>query len=300
MSTRRRALAADQRSQGFAVAAYHAGHYGTQVETGLVNSNAIHRGIAPLAGACIVVTRPQGSASSMLRRIRTLQGSAVALPGLALRVASDLPNIRRALDAAHITCDWVFSSPSAVQFMFRVAPEMRISGTARVFAVGTGTARALARRGIRANAPDTRGDSESLLALPELADMRGRSVTLICAPGGRDLIAPTLRERGATVDAIHVYHREPPRLTRRHFDALARAPDPLITLISSAESLGNLVAQLPAPVLDRLRRQTLVVSSARLAAIARDAAFTNLVEATSAMAEDLLQAAAHALARHRL
>lgn len=236
----------------------------------------------------------------MVRRIHALQGSAVALPGLALRVATDLPHARRALDEASTTCEWVFSSPAAVQFMFRVAPAMEIPDGASVFAVGAGTARALARRGIRAMTPDGRSDSESMLALPALADMRGRRIALISAPGGRNLIAPTLRQRGATVDAIHVYQRAPPRLTRRHFDALARFPDPLITLISSAEALGNLVAQLPAPVLGRLRRQTVVVSSARLAAIASEGAFTNVVEASSAIAEDLLDAAAHALARHRL
>ena len=130
--------------------------------------------------------------------------------------------------------------------------------------------------------------------------MRGRRIALVGAPGGRDLIGPTLRRRGAKVEAIHVYRREPPRLTRRHFDALAAADDPLITLLSSGEALANLVAALPPPLLARLRAQTIVVSSARLAAAARAAGFGAIVPAASAAPRDLLAGAAHALARHRL
>jgi uroporphyrinogen-III synthase len=98
--------------------------------------------------------------------------------------------------------------------------------------------------------------------------VRARRIALVGAPGGRDLIAPTLRRRGANVETIHVYRRVPPRLTRRHFDALAAARDPLITLVSSGEALTHLVTLLPPPALARLRTQILVVSSARLAASA--------------------------------
>jgi uroporphyrinogen-III synthase len=138
------------------------------------------------------------------------------------------------------------------------------------------------------------------LELPELAHVRGRRIALVGAPGGRDLIAPALRRRGAKVEAIHVYRRVPPRLTQRHFDALALAPDPLITLVSSGEALAHLVALLPPPQLARLRAQILVVSSARLAALARTHAFAEIALARSAAPRDLFSAAAAALARHRL
>ena len=253
----------------------------------------------PLAGACVVVTRPAGMSGSLVRRVRALDGSAVRLPGISLRMIADLPR------AARFLCDvrdgdWVFSSPAAVHFAFRVAPAMKIPRSSRVFAVGAGTARALTRHGVQAIAPREQADSEGLLALPELADMRGRRVALVGAPGGRDLIASTLRRRGAAVEAVHVYQRVAPRLTRRHFDALAHAPDPLITLLSSAAALTHLTLLLPARLLQRLRHQALVVSSSRLAALARARGFEDIVEAASALPDDLLGAAAKALARHRL
>ncbi|MGN6520849.1 MAG: uroporphyrinogen-III synthase [Dokdonella sp.] len=242
-----------------------------------------------LAGASIVVTRPDGAA--LLRSARRLGAAALPLPGLALRA---LPHARRhgAFDA------WIFTSPAAVRFALRHAPGVPVPRRARVFAIGAGTRAALARHGVDARAPE-RGDSEGLLALPGLGAVRGWRVALVGAPGGRDLIAPALVSRGAQVEAIHVYRRVPPRLTRRHFDALAVAAEPLVTLLSSGEALANLVAALPPPLLARLRAQALVVSSHRLADAARAAGFDAITIAASAAPRDLLAAAAGVLARPR-
>lgn len=236
----------------------------------------------------------------MRRKVETLGGDAFSVPGLSLRQPSDLQQAAGKVLADARAQDWIFISPAAVRFAFRLAPLLRLPSGARVFGVGAGTQRALARRGIPAIVPGSRSDSEGLLELPELIRVRDRRIALIGAAGGRDLIAPTLRERGAQVDAIHVYERGRPRLNRRHFDALARANDPLFTLISSGEALVNLVALLPPPLLARLRQQTLIVSSARLAAIAEGQSFDHVRVAASASADDLLDAACKAMARHRL
>jgi uroporphyrinogen-III synthase len=186
-----------------------------------------------------------------------------------------------------------------VRFAHRLAAPLRLRD-ARAFAVGAGTRAVLARHGLDALAPSGRGESESLLALPELADVRGRRIAVVGAPGGRDLIVPTLRARGADVEPIHVYERLRPRLTRVHFQALAAATDPLLLLVSSGEALANLLVLLPAACLQRLRAQGIVVSSARLAAKARANGFADVSIADSAAPDDLLAAAARRLARHRL
>jgi uroporphyrinogen-III synthase len=244
-----------------------------------------------LAGAAIVVTRPAGTSAALAARVRAMGGSPVLLPGLALR-ATDRPDaaIRalRGLRAADIV---LFTSPAAVRFAFALLPALRVSRRAVAVAVGTGTAHALARRGIAAVVP-RRADSEGVLALPALARVRGLGVALVGAPGGRDLIAPALRRRGARVERIDVYHRVPPRWTRRHLDALATAPDPLITLLSSGEAMTHLVALLPPPLLARLRRAWLVVSSERLATAARAHGSDRIAVARSAAPGDLLAAAA--------
>lgn len=255
---------------------------------------------ALLAGCTVVITRPPGAASGFVRRTHALGGDAIALPGLSLRAVRDTENARSALVEAAASEAWIFTSPAAVRFAFLVMPALQILPTVCVCAVGTGTQRALARHQVTATAPRLEQDSEGLLALPELTHIRGARIALIGAAGGRGVIAPALRQRGAVVTAIHVYERTTPRWNRRHFDALTRAPDPLITLLSSGEALANLAARLPAPLLVRLRGQTLVVSSARLAKQAREAGFGIVFQATSAHAGDLISTAAVTLARHRL
>lgn len=251
----------------------------------------------PLAGATLVVTRPASDAAALLRSIRALHGTPLPLPGLSLRASAAGAAQLRAADRYH---GWIFVSPAAVRFAFRAVPSLRPADGALICGVGAGTRRALARRGLAAVAPNERADSEGLLAVPELADVRGRRFALVGAPGGRELIATTLRARGAEVEPVHVYERMPPRWRARQLLALAQAPEPLITLLSSGEALSNLVARLPHEALQRLRRGALVVGSERLAASARANAFADVHVAASALPADLLNAAQKVLARHRL
>jgi uroporphyrinogen-III synthase len=248
-------------------------------------------------GATLVITRPAGTGGAFARRVSASGGKTIRLPGLALR-AADADLIRPALREIGARDFVIFTSPAAVRFAFAAYGSLRLRA-ACVFAIGSGSARALHRRGIEASLPE-QSESEGLLGLPALRSVRGQRIVIVGAPGGRDLIAPTLRRRGAEVEAIHVYRRVPPRLTRRHFDALAAAKDPLFTLLSSGEALENLVARLPPALLARLRGQTVVVSSARLAGLARENGFEAIVQARSAAPADLLATAASALARHRL
>lgn len=251
-----------------------------------------------LAGATLVLTRPVGSARALAARVRALGGTPLLLPGLSLRVLRDADLAERLRAGARD--DWVFTSPAAVRACFALAPDLRLGHRARAFAVGAGTQRALARHGWRALAPQAGADSEALLAMPELAQLRNRRVALVCAPGGRDLIAPALRARAARLAVLHVYERRKPRLTQRHFAALQAAPTPWLSLVSSAQALDNLAALLPPALAHRWRGQVLVVASQRLADLAHERGFSQVAIARSALAADLVEGAIRALARHRL
>ncbi len=245
---------------------------------------------AMLAGTSVIVTRPSGDAGPLVRRARAAGAHVVRLPGLVLRDVEDREAAREALADASDGDIVVFTSPSSVRHAFTLGFAMP-EAPARVLAVGGGTARALARRGVTAIHPLERQDGDGLLALPELADVAGTRIAIVDAPGGRDAIAPALRARGASVSRIPVYRRAPAELTRRQLDALAAAPRPWITLLSSGEALGHLGRALPADLATRWRGEALVVSSARLAALAADAGFTDVTIAASARPADLVEAA---------
>jgi uroporphyrinogen-III synthase len=183
----------------------------------------------------------------------------------------------------------IFTSPAAVRFAARL---LRLRTQAAVMAIGSGSARALARCGIEhVLVPPGCATSEGLLEHPRLADVRGQRIALIGARGGRDLLAPTLRDRGARVREVYVYRREPARLSRRHFEAVEALPAASYVLLSSVETLQQLQRSLQGVAWRRLIQCVAVVSSERMERAARKAGFTHLRRAASAVPDDLLAAA---------
>lgn len=256
----------------------------------------------PLQGASAVVTRPAGTAAPLQRRLRQAGAEVLLLPGQSLRAVEDAAAARQELAVAARADGLVFVSPAAVRFAWKLMPALRLLRRSALCAVGAGTARALARASGRADVvvPQASQDSEGLLAMPALRGVRGQHWCIVGAAGGRDALATALRRRGARVHLVEVYRRAAPRWNRLHFARLETAPKPLILLVSSAQTLANLATALPPGLVLALRAAELVVSSPRLAGLAREHGFTRIHIAESALPQALAAAAGAALARHRL
>jgi uroporphyrinogen-III synthase len=247
------------------------------------------QGKSKLKGRTVVITRPAGTGTALARKVRALGGKALLLPGLSLRAAADPEQARAQWRKAQRDHVLIFTSPVAVRYALALAPLQRFPGT--LIAVGQGTALALKRHGLAAQVPASRQDSEGLLALPALQQPQGRRIALITAPGGRGLLQQQLAQRGAQLREVHVYRRAASRLNRRHQAAVQQLPASACVLLSSAEALQNLQAQLPAAAWDRLCRAVAVTSSQRIEAAAQAAGFRRLQRAASANQADLLAAA---------
>lgn len=240
----------------------------------------------PLSGVHVAITRPAGTSATWARRVRALGGTPLSLPGSSLHSPEDSAAARDALRNA-LACDIaIFSSPAAVRFACRLDA---LHTRAKVLAPGTATLRALRRAGIEdAMAPD-REDSEGLLDLPIVCDVRDASVGIIGAAGGRGLLDRELAARGARVMRAHVYRRLPARFDHRHVEALLRTTaEPLYVLLSSTEALGNILANLPIDARQALLTGTVVASSERLADTAGVAGFKRVLRAASAHADAML------------
>ena len=185
----------------------------------------------------------------------------------------------------------VATSPNAVSAAAALQP-LRARGGQQWLAVGEGTAHALARAGIAQAAVPARMDSEGLLALPALQDLRDRDVGLLTAPGGRGLIEAELQRRGARVMRANVYARVPIAITRRSITALHDLRAPAWLALSSGEALGCVLAQLPSDAAAILRRARVAAASARLADVAGGHGFEDVVVAASALPRDLVAAMA--------
>ena len=233
-----------------------------------------------LRGWSVVCLRPREDQAATARVIAARGAVPIALPGLRLAPSEDIEAATAQLLRA-LRCDAVvFTSPAAVRFAAMLLPLAPARGH-DVFAVGAGTAQALALHGVSAVHPDADAmHSEGLLALPAFAAKRG-AIGLVTAPGGRGVLLRMLSERGIGVSVANVYRRLPPPIETGDLEALLASRAPRAVLVTSAEALRFVIEALPAPARLRLLDAVAVVSSARLAEVAREAGFAAVLQAPS-------------------
>ena len=239
-------------------------------------------------GCYVISLRPRGEHDA-LRRAASRHGlRVIALSPWRLVPLADAAT-RRALRAALDADVVIATSPAAVRAA-RALRRLRARRDQVWCAVGDGTAAALRRAGIASVQVPQRRDSEGVLALPALDDIAGRSVGLLTAPGGRDMLAPALAARGARVLRADVYRREALSPTPQAIAALRALDAPAWLALSSGEALAHLLAALPADAAAILRRSRVVAASDRLAALARAEGFVGVVRASGPGPRDLVAA----------
>ncbi|WP_407908331.1 uroporphyrinogen-III synthase [Lysobacter claricitrinus] len=223
----------------------------------------------------VISLRPRGQHQRLRDAARRFGHAVIALSPV--RIAMHEDGATRAALHDALACDVVvFTSPNAVAAAKALQP---LAATANAVALGDGTAQALRRAGIRDVAKPARMDSDGVLALPVFDAIDGRSVGVVTAPGGRDLLAPALQARGARVVRADVYAREPCGLPRTGLRALRGADGRLAIALSSGEALDLATAQLEPADLARLRRARVLAASERLAAHAKRLGFDDIVVA---------------------
>ncbi len=235
----------------------------------------------PLAGRTIVVTRPRAQCAPLASAIEAAGGRPLIFPLLEIGPADDMSALQAAAACLNDYAVAVFISPNAVDYALPVLLAGRTWPAGLLpAAVGQGTVKALAASGVGGCvAPRERFDSEALLELPELAAERvaGRRVAIFRGDGGRELLADTLRERGATVDCITCYRRSGPLDGSQALLAAWRNGQLDALTISSSEGLRYLVDLLTPEGLDYLRHTPIFVPHARIAENAKNLDFHNII-----------------------
>jgi uroporphyrinogen-III synthase len=162
-----------------------------------------------LTGIGVLVTRPDHQAGHLCQLIEAEGGAAVRYPALAIRPRPDRAAVRAAVGPTDRYDLVIFVSANAVRFGADILAQRR---DAPIAAIGQATAAALNAAGYRVSLMPAEGaDSESLLALPQLALMSGQRVLIVRGSGGLDLLRDAMTVRGAQVQYAEVYIREPAR-----------------------------------------------------------------------------------------
>lgn len=223
-----------------------------------------------LAGCGIAITRPVDQAQPLAELISLSGGKPIYFPLLAIAPLEDYSTFDQVLTGL-ADSDWaIFISSNAVeQSMPRIMERYpALPPNLQFAAIGPATAKALRSYGIQqVLIPESRYDSESLLTLPQMHDMQHRRVMLFRGVGGRELLAETLRERGAQVTFAECYRRVNPQRDAGDLPILWQNAQLHALVVTSSEALRNLLHL--AGDARWLRKTLLCVNHPRIAEMAR-------------------------------
>ena len=245
-----------------------------------------------LANLKVLVTRPAHQAEPLCEAIAALGGSPIRYPLLAIEPLAQDARLRtqiQELDNYHIL---IFISTNAAMFgaalIDQYWPQFPVA--IEVLAIGPTTASTLNEKLACAAQASANGmDSEAVLELPLLNDVDGKRIAIFRGEGGRELLANTLRERGAQVDYLEVYRRTPAQQDPQEFTRLLQAGGVDLITITSGESL-RLLEQLAGDNTTRLSLIPLLVPSARIAKQASAAGFKTVLDAGGANQASMIAA----------
>lgn len=252
-----------------------------------------------LQGLNVAITRPAEQAQSLCDAIESHGGVAIRFPLIAVSALQDYQAFDQQITRLQHT-DWaIFISSNAVDFAM---PRVRQSYSTmpdhlRFAAIGQQTADALQKYGVhKVLIPQGRYDSETLLALPEMQDVAGKTFAIFRGVGGRELMAETLKARGANVYFAESYQRVNPQqnteLLNTHW--LKNQLDAVV--VTSSEAMRYLLDM--ASNDEWLRHITLCVNHERIAELPRKLGLKVLV--ASAPGDEAMLRCLAVLAESRL
>lgn len=219
-----------------------------------------------LKGLHIAVTRPVEQAVSLCEAIVQHGGDAIQFPLIAISPLDDYHAFEHII-ADLERADWaIFISSNAVNHALpRILKKFgRVPENLRFAAIGHQTARELGLYGVhQVLTPHTRFDSETLLALAEMHDVNNHNVVIFRGVGGRDVLANTLKSRGANVSFAECYRRINPQTNTQFLNSEWQQGHLNAIIVTSSEAMRNLLEM--ASESEWLKQVTLCVNHARIA-----------------------------------
>ncbi|HMB40162.1 MAG TPA: uroporphyrinogen-III synthase [Wenzhouxiangellaceae bacterium] len=244
----------------------------------------------------LVVTRPAPDHQRLMGKLRELGVPAIHSPAFEIEAAPE-SELSKRMDEIGVCALAIVTSPVAARLVARRAKGRGILHVPCI-APGQGTSSILEEAGLCCSYPHRGGTSEHILDMPDLADINGKRVAIVGAPGGRGLLANELARRGGRIETVHIYCRKavPPR--RSLIDALRLGHDPVV-LISSLQAFGMISGSLPEDVTQAWLEGRFIVSSGRLEESCRKAGVSRIHRAAGAADDQMLCAAEKAGWMHR-
>ena len=217
-----------------------------------------------LNGKHIAITRPVDQAKKLSALITEAGGTPISFPLIEITPLKDYSQFEAVINQIE-TYDWaIFISSNAVQNGMPRLVKAGIPKNLNFAAIGPVTASELESFGIKhVLIPNSRFDSESLLTLPEMTDVADKKILIFRGVGGRDVLAETLKARGAQVTFAECYQRINPQTNCDLLANLYHEKKLHDIVVTSSEAMRHLLDL--AGDANWLRNVTLCVNHARIA-----------------------------------
>jgi uroporphyrinogen III methyltransferase/synthase len=209
----------------------------------------------PLAGKCVVVTRPENRARPLAQALTEMGARVVLAPAIRFEPPRDPRPLDDALARLAAYDFVVFTSATAVDAFFdrvETAPPPRRLPPIRFVAVGPKTAESLRRRGYHSDVVPERYTAEGLgEALLAVEEVRGKRFLLPRADIAREVLIDLLESLGASVDAVVAYRTVPATEEIRHAVELVKAGQVDVVTFTSGSTARSFLEALPDRELSR-------------------------------------------------
>ncbi len=221
-----------------------------------------------LTGIGVAITRPVDQAKKLAALITEAGGTPILFPLIEITSLIDYSQFEAVISEIS-NYDWaIFISSNAVQNgmprLLKQTAKQDIPPTLKFAAIGPVTASELQGFGVtNVLVPNDRFDSESLLALPEMQDVSNKKVMIFRGIGGREILAETLKKRGAQVTFAECYQRINPQIDCNLLTQLYTEKKLHGIVVTSSEAMRHLLDL--ARDTDWLKHVTLFVNHARIA-----------------------------------
>ncbi|MDO6620727.1 MULTISPECIES: uroporphyrinogen-III synthase [unclassified Shewanella] len=233
----------------------------------------------------VLLSRPEGRNQAMADKLKAKGVDFMVTPLLAVVPTHNRINPNTLTQADSL----IFISTNAVKFA-AISLNDKFPDC-RYYAVGQATADALSQYNITPEiAPEDSQDSEGLLSLTSLSDIKNQHIVIVRGIGGRETIAEQLTLRQANVCYWEVYQRSLPKLDSALVCSQWQQFGIDTIIVTSGDVLENLIKLVPKELFAWLQSCHIIVPSNRVEQRAKIVGLTHVTNASGANTQAVLAA----------
>ena len=237
----------------------------------------------------ILITRPDQQTEHLSSLITDYGGVSVKFPTVEIQPLGKTNELTEYFNQIDSYDFIIFISRNAAEIaIMQFVSNINLIRDIQLVAIGPGTAKALSSSGLKNIIfPRDNADSEGLLNLEEMQSNKisDKKFLIIRGVGGRELLADSLKKRGAIIDCIEIYERKLPRYEEHEINNVWHDNNPDAVVVTSKEVLNNLIVLLKNDTKE-LFTTPLVAMSERVAEHARKKGFISTITVVKEKSDD--------------